>query len=215
MAALQFTFMVACILCLWRESFAHNNCRHGDVKNRCEALDDCSPDDMCHNCECNQDVWQCEDKACTPDFEYLDLGTYGDSRYFFSMRARNWDGAKTACQAEGGNLAILETQNEKTALNALVDKSPMYAQSNDIYIGAHSGQADDGPWHWADNSILLRNDPKWGGIGGPDAAIGEGPHCAILSPWFVNPVHKSSWWTERCIYENYYICEKPKDTEVQ
>ena len=49
----------------------------------------------------------------TADFKYLDLGTHGDSRYFFSMYAKKWIIAEDDCEEKGGNFLLVPTPIEQ------------------------------------------------------------------------------------------------------
>lgn len=190
---------------------AYYYCAEGDIKNICETHIGCNPSDMCRSCECYTDAWDCSDgyKDCTSDFEYLDLGSHGNSEYFFSMRKKRWNDAEEACKAKGGHLAIMETQNETDALNALMDQAPKYTKNRDIFIGGSSDEAKDGPWFWADGSSLSRKDPRWG-FSALRNPYGDGPHCVRIRPWFSSA--KYIWDITRCVYRQYYICETPTST---
>merc|ERR1719228_2227135 len=103
MAALRLALIFTCLLGNLVVSYAYTYCRHGDIKNLCETHQGCDPGNMCHECECYQDAWDCSYNGypdCATDFEYLDLGTYGNSRYIYSMREKRWNDAKKCLRSK-------------------------------------------------------------------------------------------------------------------
>lgn len=181
-------------------------CQHGTIANRCETHSGCDPDNMCHTCECYQDAWDCSYGgygSCHkgPD-SYYEYGTIGESKYYLSMQQKRFEDAKEACKGHEGHLAIIETDDEKNALQSLIDAAPKWAHPRDIFLGASTD--DKKTWFWLNGANLdlntrLSSSNIWWNFRN---YYGEGPHCLELSG--------DKWDKTRCAYMNYYICEVPK-----
>ena len=66
------------------------------------------------------------------------------SCYKFSSGALNWNAAKSACEALGSNLVIINSQTELQALTSKVSQT--------VWIGMHRDPKDKSRWLWVDGS---------------------------------------------------------------
>jgi hypothetical protein len=112
--------------------------------------------------------------------------------------ARAWNDARTACVAEGGDLASILSEEENTFVAAI-------SKGARVWIGGTDG-AFEGAWTWSDGSPWRY--AKWN-PGQPDDA--EGEDCAEVSHNYHGHYHVAGHWNDlRCSFSQHYICKRPQ-----
>ena len=109
------------------------------------------------------------------------------SCYKFSSKALNWNAAKSACEALGSDLVVINSQAELQAIGAKITK--------DTWIGMHRDPKDKSRWLWVDGSRPTYT--HWH-KGEPNGLHEE---CAEMypKPW--------KWNDAPCRYTYRYVCE--------
>jgi CotH kinase protein/Chitobiase/beta-hexosaminidase C-terminal domain/Lectin C-type domain/Secretion system C-terminal sorting domain/HYR domain/F5/8 type C domain/Divergent InlB B-repeat domain len=87
--------------------------------------------------------------ACNgaPTAGFTFIGRVGNREYYVSTTATTWANAKTACQAAGGNLAVITTLEQNTVIRAGINPA------NAAFIGL-SSPITAGDFRWVDGSPL-------------------------------------------------------------
>ncbi|MEN9611034.1 MAG: hypothetical protein RLZZ628_1848 [Bacteroidota bacterium] len=80
------------------------------------------------------------------------LSRVGNREYYLSTNNSDWAGAKAACQAAGGNLAVITTLEQNAAIQAGI------GAGNAVYIGL-SASVVEGNFRWVDGSPVTFN--RW------------------------------------------------------
>ena len=111
------------------------------------------------------------------------------SCYKFSSGALNWNAAKSACEALGSNLVIINSQTELQALTSKVSQT--------VWIGMHRDPKDKSRWLWVDGSRPTYT--HWN-TGEPNGLHEE---CAEMYP------KQYGWkWNDGVCSTTYpYVCE--------
>ena len=115
---------------------------------------------------------------------------------------QDWDGAKKACEATGGKLAVPATAEENTALfNALKlpSAAPSFQPNEGVWIGL-SDRKEEGKFRWINDTPLANG--NWM-AGQPDDANG-GEDCATLT------LGDGKWNDLDCIRGLPFLCEGAK-----
>ena len=113
------------------------------------------------------------------------------SCYKFSSMAMNWNAAKSACEALGSDLVVINSQTEQQALASQIPISQR------TWIGMHRDPKDKSRWLWVDGSLPTYT--PWN-TGQPN-----GPHqeCASMH----NKVNGWKWNDLGCSASFPYVCE--------
>jgi Lectin C-type domain/HYR domain len=92
--------------------------------------------------------------ACTgaPITGFAYMSRVGNREYYLSNAIADWNGAKAACQAAGGNLAVITTLEQNAAIQAGI------GTNNSAFIGL-SALVSAGNYRWVDGSGLTFT--KW------------------------------------------------------
>ena len=113
------------------------------------------------------------------------------SCYKFSSKALNWNAAKSACEALGSDLVVINSQTE---LQALTSQIP---ESQRTWIGMHRDPKDKSRWLWVDGSRPTYT--PWN-TGEPNGLHEE---CAEM----LSKVHGRKWNDIGCSATLPYVCE--------
>ena len=113
------------------------------------------------------------------------------SCYKFSSKALNWNAAKSACEALGSDLVVI---NSHTELQALTSQIP---ESQISWIGMHRDPKNKSHWLWVDGSRPTCT--HWY-TGEPNSLHED---CAEM----YNKVNGWKWNDLRCSASLPYICE--------
>ncbi|XP_054887898.1 C-type lectin domain family 4 member E-like [Poeciliopsis prolifica] len=114
------------------------------------------------------------------------------SCYFLSATSANWSVARTDCMNRGGDLVVIDDEDEQKSLFTLTEKS--------TWIGL-TDEETEGYWKWVDGTALSPQLSKLWAKGQPDNAD-SGEACA--QSW---NNHKS-WNDNNCNASFPWICEK-------
>uniref|UniRef100_A0A3P9IBC0 C-type lectin domain-containing protein n=1 Tax=Oryzias latipes TaxID=8090 RepID=A0A3P9IBC0_ORYLA len=119
---------------------------------------------------------------------------FGSSFYFFSDESKAWDEAREFCRARRADLVVIKTEEEKTFLFALRDKS--------VWIGL-TDKVLEGTWKWVDGSPLTLKfwEEKQPDNGNGMVAFGEEDCVQIRDT-------PGSWNDISCETSLRWICEK-------
>lgn len=109
----------------------------------------------------------------------------------FSSKALNWNAAKSACEALGSSLVVINSQTEQEALTS---KSKV---SLPVWIGIHRDPKNKSRWLWVDGSRPTYT--HWY-TGEPNSLHEE---CVEMYP----KEYKGKWNDLRCSYAKPYVCE--------
>jgi len=111
------------------------------------------------------------------------------SCYKFSSKALNWNAAKSACEALGSSLVVINSQTEQQALISQV--------SQQAWIGMYRDPKDKSRWLWVDGSRPTYT--HWY-PGEPNNIYEE---CGLM----YNNVHGGKWNDRGCSSQLPYVCE--------
>ena len=111
------------------------------------------------------------------------------SCYKISSKALNWTSAKSACEALGSDLVVINSHTELQALTSKVSKT--------TWIGLHRDSKDKSRWLWVDGSRPTY--AHWNS-GEPNGLHEE---CAQM----YSKVHEWKWNDGLCSHSYPYICE--------
>jgi len=119
------------------------------------------------------------------------------SCYKFSSKALNWTAAKSACEALGSDLVVINSQTEQQALTSQIRQR--------TWIGMHRDPKDKSRWLWVDGSRLTYT--YWY-EGEPNSVYEE---CAEMYP----KVHGWKWNDLGCSNSFPYVCETRRANTCQ
>ena len=114
------------------------------------------------------------------------------SCYKFSSNALNWNAAKSACEALGSKLVVINSQAEQQAITSKIP-----SDSQRTWIGLYRNPKDKSRWLWVDGSPV--NYTNWY-TGEPNGLHEE---CGEIYP----KVHGWKWNDLLCNSTFPYICE--------
>ncbi|KAK1140094.1 CD209 antigen-like protein B isoform X9 [Acipenser oxyrinchus oxyrinchus] len=109
--------------------------------------------------------------------------------YYFSKENKLWKEARTFCQSQNSDLAVINSDEE---LKYLQDKGP----ANELWLGL-SDSDNEGTWKWLDGRVVEKS--LWHN-GEPNDSQGK-EDCGLLSNGLLNDL--------RCETKRHWICEKP------
>ena len=116
-----------------------------------------------------------------------------NSCYKFSSKSLNWNAAKSACEALGSKLVIVNSQAEQRALTSKI------SGSKSMWIGLYRDPKDKSRWLWVDGS---RPTYTYWNSGEPNNSGGDEDCGEMISK---NRGHK--WNDMPCKFSFPYICE--------
>ncbi|KAM5170841.1 asialoglycoprotein receptor 1-like [Mantella aurantiaca] len=114
------------------------------------------------------------------------------SCYFYSQRAKTWEGAKKDCEKRNAHLVVINGEEENIFLQ-------------DVSLTLWIGLTDvDGSWKWVDGTSYDAS-PKFWGQDQPDEwfghGLGGGEDCGQL-------FKTEGWNDDHCSRSFNYVCEK-------
>ncbi|XP_060777606.1 natural killer cells antigen CD94-like [Neoarius graeffei] len=115
---------------------------------------------------------------------------FDNSCYFMSKERLSWQESREACQKQGGDLAVIDSEHVQ---NFLTDSGGML-----YWIGLRYSEKQQ--WMWINNTAPAQS--YWAN-GQPDPDS-QGS-CALLRGW--NP-HINSWYSNPCVVLSHYICQR-------
>jgi len=74
----------------------------------------------------------CNDSAGAPIQGFVYMGAFGGHHYYCSTQTASWENAKTTCENNGGNLAVINDQDENTFLASLLTTQSAWIGLSDI-----------------------------------------------------------------------------------
>ena len=98
-----------------------------------------------------------------------------------------WYAAEARCQAEGGHLASVLSEQEFLEVNRLTNGTA--SQGSAIWLGGEEGS--DGVWRWTDGSEIA-GERLW-------YKKGYGPYCSAI--------YQFEWQRRGCTYERPFVCQ--------
>ncbi|XP_014855527.1 PREDICTED: CD209 antigen-like protein E isoform X2 [Poecilia mexicana] len=113
------------------------------------------------------------------------------SCYILSTTTGSWDNARADCRSRGGDLVVINDDDEQKFVLTFSEKSP--------WIGLK--EETEGSWKWVDGTPLSSELKKYWGQGQPDNA-GGGEACAQI--W----ENYKTWNDNKCDDSFLWICEK-------
>ena len=120
------------------------------------------------------------------------------SCYKFSTGTLNWNAAKSACEALGSKLVVVNSQAEQQALTSKI------TYDAGTWLGFHRNPRDKSRWLWVDGSRLTYT--NW--YSGEPNSLRE--ECAEIYP----KKHGWKWNDQSCSASSVrYICEISGKTE--
>ncbi|XP_072020262.1 macrophage mannose receptor 1-like [Amphiura filiformis] len=137
------------------------------------------------------------DPPQTPGTCEEDWIPYGSSCYQMNQDVKSWPEAEYQCERFGATVASVHSRQENEFIRKLVD-----GDWNDIWLGLH--RDDDGGFMWHDGTPV--DYANWA-LGEPTLDNnGQSEQCVEL--W------SNGYWNDiECLYDQYYVCKKPKITE--
>ncbi|CAJ1059160.1 CD209 antigen-like protein E [Xyrichtys novacula] len=119
---------------------------------------------------------------------------YGLSCYFVSTAKKNWAASREDCKAQGADLVVINSEEEKDFVTGLVN-------GPEDWIGL-TDSAQEGSWMWVDGTPVTTT--YWSG-GQPNSSKGD-QDCGEM--WKDSKQKKGLWNDEDCSLNNTWICEK-------
>ena len=98
-----------------------------------------------------------------------------------------WYAAEEHCQADGGHLASVLSEQELLEVNRLTNGTA--SQHSALWLGGEEGT--DGVWRWTDGSEIA-GEKLW-------QKKGYGPYCSAI--------YHSEWQRRGCTYERPFVCQ--------
>eukprot|EP00058_Branchiostoma_floridae_P015681 XP_002601169.1 hypothetical protein BRAFLDRAFT_75618 [Branchiostoma floridae] len=165
--------------------------KHAELQNQVQnlTLDLCLTKKTC----CNKTV------TCPSGYERF--CEKPDMCYKFSTDEKNYTDARSACQADGGHLAM---PKDKATNDFLVKQIKTRFTGANLADGIWMGltdQAIKGTWVWEDGTPLGASWSNWYS-GQPDSSSSPAHNCVMWVP------HSDWWLNVHCSdFVRYYICE--------
>lgn len=104
----------------------------------------------------------------------VDAVRFGENYYKLYSEVVTWNAAKNRCQALGGHLVTVESEQENSFLHSLLRRSDI----DWIWLGA-TDQVIEGQWAWVDGKEMRYN--RWlGGQPNNDAGGGSPENYAAM-----------------------------------
>ncbi|XP_078377865.1 CD209 antigen-like protein A [Oculina patagonica] len=125
---------------------------------------------------------QAQAGVCSNNWIYME-----GSCYNFSSDALNWTAAKSACEALGSNLVVINSRDEQQAIAAKV--------SQRTWIGLYRNPKNTSRWLWVDGSPV--NYTNWA-RGEPNSPNSE--ECGEMYP-------NGKWNDKECYAPRPFVCE--------
>ena len=117
-----------------------------------------------------------------------------NSCYKFSSKSLNWNAAKSACEALGSKLVVINSQTEQQALDSKIPDSQR------TWIGLYRNPKDKSRWLWVDGSRPTYT--YW--LSGEPNNSGGSEDCAEM----FQKSHKGHKWNDiPCAASFPYVCE--------
>ena len=113
---------------------------------------------------------------------------YG-SCYKVSSNELDWNSAKSACEALGSSLVIL---NSLAKIQELIKRT-----EGQTWIGLQRDLKGSSPWQWVDGSGAFYS--YW--WSGEPNNFGGNEDCVVMNP------HMGKWNDQECWKSHYYVCE--------
>uniref|UniRef100_A0A3B3X1Q6 C-type lectin domain-containing protein n=1 Tax=Poecilia mexicana TaxID=48701 RepID=A0A3B3X1Q6_9TELE len=123
--------------------------------------------------------------------EHIGWRMFRGSCYILSTTTGSWDNARADCRSRGGDLVVINDDDEQKFVLTFSEKSP--------WIGLK--EETEGSWKWVDGTPLSSELKKYWGQGQPDNA-GGGEACAQI--W----ENYKTWNDNKCDDSFLWICEK-------
>ncbi|XP_078146874.1 uncharacterized protein LOC144542971 [Centroberyx gerrardi] len=129
--------------------------------------------------------------------------------YYFSSRTLAWRSSRAWCQTQGGDLLIINSQQEQTFIFGT--SQAMEQASTRVWIGMTDAEME-GEWHWVDGSPVTSDQQYWlSGAGRAtepddwklDNPLGE--DCGHIDS---SESELTSWMDGSCDVPYRWICEK-------
>ncbi|XP_074526954.1 uncharacterized protein LOC141790777 [Halichoeres trimaculatus] len=131
--------------------------------------------------------WPCE----------KDWKKFNGSCYYVSRTKMNWHSSRSSCQAKAGDLAIINSNEERGFLVGLVSSGA------NIWIGL-TDDDEEGTWQWVDGTLVTTT--YWE-PGQPNSSGGN-QDCGEM-------VQRGEWNDDKCSTLNFYMCEKKLPIDIQ
>ncbi|XP_030844170.1 snaclec CTL-Eoc124-like [Strongylocentrotus purpuratus] len=145
-----------------------------------------------------RDTWQVNGQICnTPD--WID---YGDSQYLIVNTQRTWSDARTYCQDNGGDLAVISS-HEQTAF--LVTYTLKSTDGWNYWIGLHDSDGD-GQFTWIDDT-----QPQYSNW---SPSQPSSSHECVRMRTSYSVVNQGKWQTSSCSNTRVHICQRPKGNYI-
>lgn len=114
---------------------------------------------------------------------------------------KTWQGARTFCQQNGGDLLSISGVSEQNFVQAILSTGQYANLQLNFWIGA-TDQTQEGGWHWTDNTPFRYL--NWHPGEPNNVIIGTQPEdCAEMVPSW-----NYQWNDKYCIKEQVFICKK-------
>ncbi|XP_077575409.1 type-2 ice-structuring protein-like [Stigmatopora nigra] len=123
--------------------------------------------------------------SCPPGWS-----TLKDRCYFFDNNAKSWVQAEAACQALGGNLASIRSDEENTYVKSLANNAAAWVGGTDCQTA--------GAWFWMDGTQMLHT--YWCPLK-PDNQLAE---CCLQ----INTGVNKCWDDVPCSHTLPYVCTR-------
>ena len=150
---------------------------------------------------------------------YNDAGT--GHCYYRSSATANWANAQTACQGNGGYLAVISSSNENDTI-----KNGLVLSSSPFYIGAKDDLVHD-EWRWKGGELdgvqFWQGDSAGSAVGGRYSnwqtvytgyPVPNGGYDCVTLGASSGPSNGHTWQNTSCSGLKSYICEKSPTTTV-
>ena len=121
------------------------------------------------------------------------LEYFEGKKYVLKSKSRNWTESQTACEQDGGQLALAKTSGELKGVALLKPTTKSGKDPEEGFFGTWLGASKDleGAWHWVDGDEM--KDVKW------EAEEDQTPHCALFS--------KGQWLPRHCGKSYLSMCQ--------
>ncbi|XP_063080001.1 C-type lectin domain family 4 member E-like [Engraulis encrasicolus] len=126
-----------------------------------------------------------------------DWKSFGSSRYYISSDERNWADSKQHCMDLGGDLVIIDSQEEQEFINTQIKS--IYAETR-AWIGL-SDLETEGVWKWVDGKPLS----KFGFWMQDEPNDDKGAEDCVETLYQYNPL--KTWNDAICSMDKHCICE--------